>query len=122
VARSDLSSDCSTFLCVEEFPLAVVGAFLRLGRKYDIEYLHESAVARLISRYPANIEEYEEVVHSKLNPHKPTVEPSPDSPFDIVTLASENNVLSVLPCAYYNWVVRLNSLVIIQIPGKLQCV
>jgi hypothetical protein len=121
VARSDLSSDCSTFHCQNELPLAVVGAFIRLGRKYDIKYLYDSAVARLLSRRPTTIEEYEEAMHSKLNPHKPTVKSSPDFAFDIVALASENNVLCVLPCAYYR-VIRKNSLVIIQIPGKLQCV
>ncbi|KAJ7799134.1 hypothetical protein B0H14DRAFT_2904245 [Mycena olivaceomarginata] len=82
-----------TFHCQNELPLAVVGAFIRLGRKYDIKYLYDSAVARLLSRRPTTIEEYEEAMHSKLNPHKPTVKSSPDLAFDIVALASENNVL-----------------------------
>ncbi|KAJ7307063.1 hypothetical protein DFH08DRAFT_1051824 [Mycena albidolilacea] len=97
-----------TFYCQKELPLAVVGAFIRLGRKYDFMDLYDSAVVRLMSRCPTTLEEYDEAMHSP-NPHKPTVENYAGLYMDIVALASQNHVLCVLPSAYYR-VVRSNSL------------
>ncbi|KAJ6519075.1 hypothetical protein C8R45DRAFT_950164 [Mycena sanguinolenta] len=84
------------FHCQQTLPLAVVGAFIRLGRKYDFEDLFDSAVARLISTCPATLEEYD-----ALRGRSSTVEWYTGAYLDIIALASENNVLSALPCAYY---------------------
>ncbi|KAF8216802.1 hypothetical protein K438DRAFT_1925832 [Mycena galopus ATCC 62051] len=81
------------FHCQNTLPLSVVAALIRLGRKYDFKYLFDSAVARLTSAYPASLDKDEGL------PLGIKFYPAVD--FDIVTLASENNILAALPRAYY---------------------
>ncbi|KAF7356410.1 BTB domain-containing protein [Mycena venus] len=85
-----------TFHCQNKLPLAVVAAFIRLGRKYDFKDLFNSAVARLTSDCPATLEEYD-VVQTEFK----TIEEHSDIMLDLITLASQNNIMSILPCAYY---------------------
>ncbi|KAJ6519076.1 hypothetical protein C8R45DRAFT_950166 [Mycena sanguinolenta] len=86
------------FHCQQTLPLAVVSAFIRLGRKYDFKELFDSAVARLTSMCPMTLEEYDVVSESD---RLKTIEGYSGLTIDLISLASENNVLSVLPCAYY---------------------
>jgi hypothetical protein len=102
-ACSDFILTCSTFHCQKVLPFPVVGALVRLGRKYDFKDLFDSAVARLTSRYPTTLQAFDALV---LQPT--TMEYYGALDFDIVTLASENNILSVLPCAYYRLLNQFN--------------
>ncbi|KAF8216730.1 hypothetical protein K438DRAFT_1953636 [Mycena galopus ATCC 62051] len=87
-----------TFLAQDKLPLPVIGALIRLGRKYDFQDLFNSAVKRLTSDCPTTFEDFDALP----NAFKPrTIEQAYDIRFDIVILANGNNILSVLPCAYY---------------------
>ncbi|KAF8216825.1 hypothetical protein K438DRAFT_1658313 [Mycena galopus ATCC 62051] len=89
-----------TFLSQTVIPLAAVGALIRLGRKYDFKDLFDSAVARITSQYPTTFQEYDAMQGTT-----GTIKFYPGFHFDVVTLASENNILSALPTAYYRLMV-----------------
>ncbi|KAJ6593499.1 hypothetical protein B0H19DRAFT_1246259 [Mycena capillaripes] len=71
-----------TFLEQTAVPFPVIAAFVRLGRKYDFKDLLDSALARLAFHNPSTLEAYD---------------------------AHENNILTVLPCAYWFLVLNFNS-------------
>ncbi|KAJ7237036.1 hypothetical protein B0H12DRAFT_1190796 [Mycena haematopus] len=92
-----------TFHCKEKLPLPVVRAFIRLGRKYDFKDLVESAISRIMSEAPTTLEEYDAM--------KDTIgfrsfEDFNGMEFDLIILASENNLLAALPSLYYRAVKR----------------
>ncbi|KAJ7809053.1 hypothetical protein B0H14DRAFT_2460648 [Mycena olivaceomarginata] len=82
-----------TFLSRKVLPLPAVGALIRLGRKYGFKDLWDSAVGRLTSQCPTTLEAYDSF--SRIFEYYNALD------FDIVALASENKILSALPCAYY---------------------
>ncbi|KAF8217101.1 hypothetical protein K438DRAFT_1953963 [Mycena galopus ATCC 62051] len=90
------------FHCQQTLPLQVVGAFVRLGRKYDFNYLLDSAVARLISEFPPTLEKFDA---ERTRVAVPTFADH----LDAVTLIRQNNILSALPSAYF-FAVMANSL------------
>ncbi|KAK7025116.1 BTB domain-containing protein [Favolaschia claudopus] len=93
-----------SFHCKKVLPLPVIGALLRLGRKYDIKYLFDSAVARLTSEFPATLQELDIAMSSNRkveNIRGYATMTSCNLIFDIITLAHENQIFTVLPLAYY---------------------
>lgn len=92
-----------TFLAQAALPLPAIGALVRLGRKYDFRDLLDSAVARLTFENPTTIEKLDAlVINGKPFPHITTrIVRYMGLMMDIITLARVNNILSVLPCAYY---------------------
>ncbi|KAK7025084.1 BTB domain-containing protein [Favolaschia claudopus] len=85
------------FHCQKRLPLPAVGAFLRLGRKYDIQDLFDSAVARLTSEFPTTLEGHDRICFENLE----TIEATYDNAiFDLISIASDNNISTALPCAY----------------------
>ncbi|KAJ7250524.1 hypothetical protein B0H12DRAFT_1052387 [Mycena haematopus] len=92
------------FHCEKRLPLPVVGALIRLGRKYDFKYLFDSAVARLTAEFPATLQEYDALRSGQ------TIHWYPGLSFDVITLASDNNILSVLPCVYYKGIMNCATL------------
>ncbi|KAJ7350777.1 hypothetical protein DFH08DRAFT_695113 [Mycena albidolilacea] len=101
-----------TFLAQAALPLPAIGALVRLGRKYDFCDLLDSAVARLTFENPTTIEKLDAlVINGKPYPHIPTrIVRYMGWMMDVITLARENNILSVLPCAYYRAVVHYTPL------------
>ncbi|KAF7370369.1 BTB domain-containing protein [Mycena sanguinolenta] len=93
-----------TFLSEKKLSLAVVGALIRLGRKYDFKDLFDWAVGRLTSRFPTTLDEFDAV-----KPDGLSIERYPGIHFDIAALASENGILTLLPSVYY-WLVSTNSM------------
>ncbi|KAF8217107.1 hypothetical protein K438DRAFT_1798313 [Mycena galopus ATCC 62051] len=86
------------FHCQRKLPFSAISAFVRLGRKYDFKYLFDSAVARLISEFPATLEEFDAInVDSDFS----TIESCPGIFFSIIALLSQDNILSALPSAYF---------------------
>jgi hypothetical protein len=100
-----LSFNNRTFLSQKALPLPTVGSLIRLGRKYQFKDLFDSAVARLTDEYPVTLEDFD-AVRGRLK----TIQPYTAVRFDAMILASENKILSALPCAYYT-VVEISSLV-----------
>ncbi|KAJ7809055.1 hypothetical protein B0H14DRAFT_2867809 [Mycena olivaceomarginata] len=92
----------TTFHCQKTLPLAVVGAFIRLGRKYDFKDLFDSAVGRLTSQWPMTLAEYDTRAGGSIASY-------PGWRCDVIALASENNIMSILPHVYYR-LVRSNTL------------
>ncbi|KAK7025093.1 BTB domain-containing protein [Favolaschia claudopus] len=84
-----------SFHCQTLLPFPVVRALIRLGRKYDFEYLYDSALARLRKEFPATLEEYDACEKST------TIEDDGWLTHDVISLARENEILSVLPAAYH---------------------
>ncbi|KAJ6514919.1 hypothetical protein C8R47DRAFT_961428 [Mycena vitilis] len=86
-----------TFLGQKSLSLQVIGALLRLGRKYQFKDLLDSVVGRVIHANPTTLEAYDAIRVGKVPPE--SIDRS--DWFDMVTLASENNIMSALPCAYF---------------------
>ncbi|KAF7370392.1 BTB domain-containing protein [Mycena sanguinolenta] len=102
-----------SFLCQKRLSVPIISALLRLGRKYEFKDLFDSAVARLTSEFPTTVEEYDASGKFK------TIEWYDGVHFDIIALATENNILSVLPSACYRAVERYElSILFDGIPRK----
>ncbi|KAJ6497612.1 hypothetical protein C8R45DRAFT_1093963 [Mycena sanguinolenta] len=94
-----------TFLSQTALPLPVVGALIRLGRKYDFKNILDSAVARVTDQNPTTLEEYHAWVVD--GNYKPTrIISYPDYAIDVLTLARANNIGLALPVAYYRTLTR----------------
>ncbi|KAJ7682913.1 hypothetical protein B0H17DRAFT_1333540 [Mycena rosella] len=81
-----------------------IAAVVRLGRKYDFKDLFAAAVERLTHENPTTLEAYDQLI-SIDGPdsfiYKPTQILAHSSlVFDTITLARENQLFAVLPCAY----------------------
>lgn len=96
----------SMFMAQAALPLSAVGALIRLGRKYDFQELFNSAVERLAFENPTTFEGVDALLSTSLEYVPKRIIPYSGILFDIVTLARENNILSVLPCAYYRMVIK----------------
>ncbi|KAK7025081.1 BTB domain-containing protein [Favolaschia claudopus] len=95
-----------TFLCQEKVPFPAVAALVRLGRKYEFKNLLDAAVARLTAVFPTTIEEYDLLISK---PRYSTLELPAPLLFDVIALATENNLWTVLPCAYTDAVKRFKT-------------
>ncbi|KAJ6589883.1 hypothetical protein DFH09DRAFT_1140351 [Mycena vulgaris] len=88
----------TAFLLQNQLPLPVIAALIRLGRKYDFRTLLDVAMERLTFENPTTLEEFD-LLPRKYTPTR--IVPYKGIVFDILTLARENDILSVLPCAYF---------------------
>ncbi|KAJ6512854.1 hypothetical protein C8R45DRAFT_961571 [Mycena sanguinolenta] len=88
------------FFIQTALPFRVIASHLRLGRKYEFRAVLEIIVARLTYENPTTLEEYDALKTG--NSYSPTrIINYQGLLYDTITLAGENNLLSVLPCAYY---------------------
>jgi len=76
-------------------PFDVVAAFLRLGSKYFIEGLRLDALNRLNYEYPINFQPMGRNSTLLLKCYQ-------GISFDVINLARQNNILSILPAAFYD--------------------
>ncbi|KAJ7502995.1 hypothetical protein B0H11DRAFT_613848 [Mycena galericulata] len=91
-----------TFLAQMKLPFPAIAALVRLGRKYDFLDLLKSAVEWLTFDNPSTIEEYDASFTATPYAHeRKSIIVYPGLSFDILTLAREHDILSVLPFAYY---------------------
>ncbi|KAJ7188666.1 hypothetical protein C8R46DRAFT_979878 [Mycena filopes] len=98
-----------SFMAQTAIPLPVIAALIRLTRKYDFRTLLDMAVERLTFENPTTLEAYDALlVDGKYSPTR--IVPYYGLLFDILTLARENNLLSVLPCAYYRILARYSQI------------
>ncbi|KAJ7188689.1 hypothetical protein C8R46DRAFT_28025 [Mycena filopes] len=97
-----------TFLAQSALPLPVIGALIRLGRKYDFPDLFHSALARLTFENPTTLKEYDAL--SPMKAYRLTrIVTYRGVLMDIITLARENDLLTVLPCAYFRAVLHYSA-------------
>ncbi|KAJ7188732.1 hypothetical protein C8R46DRAFT_1341417 [Mycena filopes] len=88
-------------------PFPVLASVVRLSRKYLFERLLNAAVDRLTFEYPTKFEDYEAQTGEGEKHSFTCILSYPGIHYDVITLARENNLLSVLPCAYYRATPRL---------------
>ncbi|KAJ6519024.1 hypothetical protein C8R45DRAFT_1204291 [Mycena sanguinolenta] len=81
----------------DALPLPAVGALIRLARKYRFDDLLKLALARLTTEFPTTLEEFDALPQEILQ----IFTDQPGAEFDLIVLASENNMLSALPSVYY---------------------
>ncbi|KAJ6542607.1 hypothetical protein B0H19DRAFT_303814 [Mycena capillaripes] len=88
----------------KKLPFPFIAAIVRMGRKYEFKSLLEAAVQRLTHENPATLEEYERttVLFNKRSHYSATqIEAYSGIMFDVLTLARENNLFALLPCAFF---------------------
>jgi hypothetical protein len=73
---------------------------IRLGRKYEISYLRDEGLARLKREFPTTLEEYDRLPEEYLSFTYPETQCGLDPIVDIIKLAHECNIQSMLPALY----------------------
>ncbi|KAJ7039779.1 hypothetical protein C8F04DRAFT_1084798 [Mycena alexandri] len=90
-------------------PFAYIASFVRLGRKYEFRNLFNIAVERLAFENPTTLKEYDALIDTlKLAAGHSTTRIVDYRGIrqDTLTLARENGLLAILPCAYFRVVLR----------------
>ncbi|CAA7266000.1 unnamed protein product [Cyclocybe aegerita] len=82
--------------------ISVIRTMLRLGRKYDFKKLWDRGVSLLEHDYPYTLQKWDEKP-------KPLISDEPGVIFDVIAIAHENDIKSILPPAYLTMFLR-NSL------------
>lgn len=76
----------------------MVAAFLRLGKKYEIDSLRKEAEHRLAAHFPSSLKDWDRR-SSAISPS--LIQYYRGLEFDVVNLARDQNCLSILPAALY---------------------
>nr|GAT56159.1 predicted protein [Mycena chlorophos] len=84
-----------TMLVKESLPFAIVAALVRIGQKYDFKELLQEAVRRITDDYPSTLAGFDAL------PKTRRIGSFGAKHFDVLRLAREHNILSVLPLTYY---------------------
>ncbi|KAF7973183.1 hypothetical protein HWV62_15881 [Athelia sp. TMB] len=82
----------------EPIPIETVAAFVRMGNKYQINDLLKDGVRRLCYEFPDTLADYDETDDWS------TIISRNGVMTDVVNLAREQNILSVLPAALYGYI------------------
>jgi hypothetical protein len=82
----------------DPMPISLIAVMVRLGKKYDMEHFLQEAVARLKHEFPRNLSDWDLLSgqsFSKITYFGDVVL------LDIIILAREAGLQSILPLAYY---------------------
>ncbi|KAJ7650001.1 hypothetical protein FB45DRAFT_997174 [Roridomyces roridus] len=110
IQLSDSSEDLETvlkslydplFFLQPSLPLSVIASHIRLGRKYDLKNILAAVVERLTYENPSTLEEYDRLIGPSGGYFPTKFEFYRGAFLDVLTLARENNLFGVLPCAYW---------------------
>lgn len=71
---------------------------LRLGSKYDFEHLRQEALFRLRADFPTSLDAWDEAIATGAHTH---ITGRPGLIVDVINLALEQDLFSILPSAYY---------------------
>jgi hypothetical protein len=80
-------------------PFPVVAAYLRLGRKYEIEHLRTEALSALSMAFPSTCDGFLALSDNGQGP----IAPYPALFFDVIALAREADKLDILPAVYFSY-------------------
>jgi hypothetical protein len=95
-----LKSVFRLFFLQKALPFPIIASHLRLSRKYEFRGVLETIVERLTHENPTTLDGYDALKTG--NTYSPTrIVNYRGLIYDTITLAGENNILTVLPCAYY---------------------
>ncbi len=99
----DLSFPSSTFFnCKTSVEFAAVSALLRLGSKYQVDYLRDEAIHRLERCYPKSLRAFGDVHHFDAeDKDKPISDLTPEHAIVVVNLARICDLSGPLPPALY---------------------
>ena len=79
-------------------PISLIAVMLRLGKKYDMEHFLKEAVARLKHEFPRELSSWDSISDQSFS----KIEQTGDIVMlDIIILAGEAGLQSILPLAYY---------------------
>ena len=79
-------------------PIPLIAVMLRFGKKYDMEHFLEEAIARLQYEFPRNLSDWDSISKDS---YSRIVQNGDPVPLDIIILAQEAGLQSILPLAYY---------------------
>ncbi|KAF7326844.1 BTB domain-containing protein [Mycena venus] len=89
--------------------LSFVAAIVRMGPKYEFKELLAAALQRLTDENPTTLDEYENLTNEDGISYTSTrIIHYRNMSFDVITLARENGLLTVLPCAYLRAILYTN--------------
>jgi hypothetical protein len=80
-------------------PFPAVAAYLRLGRKYEIEHLRTEALTVLSMAFPSTCDAFLALPDNGQR----YIAPCPALLFDVIALAREVGKLDILPAAYFSY-------------------
>ena len=78
-------------------------AFLHIGTKYEMAQLCSEAVKRLSMEYPPSLNEWDEMISGPKGSEFTEVEFASSIHFDVMNLAEEVIVHSLIPAAFYSY-------------------
>ncbi|KDR71583.1 hypothetical protein GALMADRAFT_143845 [Galerina marginata CBS 339.88] len=84
---------------VKSYPLKLLIAMLRLGNKYDFEELRDHALARIKLELPSKLSDWDALF--QVEPEVPGEFFTAGIEFDLVNIAEELGIRSILPMAYH---------------------
>jgi len=84
-------------------PISLIAVMLRLGKKYDMEHFFDEAVARLQYEFPRNLSDWDKISGQSSSK---IVESGDVAMLDIIILAREAGLQSVLPLACYLFFIK----------------
>ena len=84
----------------DPLPIPVIAVMLRLGKKYDMEHFLKEAAARLKYEFPSNLSDWDAISGQ---PFSKIVQCGDLVTLDIIILAREAGLASILPLACYTF-------------------
>lgn len=81
-----------------QLPFDTVLSLLRMGTRYDMEYLLGEAQSRLRACYPDTLPGYDKIEESDSSFRR--IRWSPDQDYQVARLALEYNLTDILRCAF----------------------
>ncbi|KAJ3516380.1 hypothetical protein NMY22_g14221 [Coprinellus aureogranulatus] len=91
----------------EAIEFNVLAAMIRMGRKYEIDYLRDEALVRLTMEFPTTLAEWDKLPH-----YYTQIVHQNGILFDIINLAQQSDIKSILPAAYYLCIQELDDLLL----------
>ncbi|KZP32777.1 hypothetical protein FIBSPDRAFT_721844, partial [Athelia psychrophila] len=79
-------------------PIAVVEAFLRIGRKYEIDHIRKQAVQRLAVTFPSDLKKCREIFSGRT---AAPIQPHDGDSLAVVNILQENDLLLHLPISLF---------------------
>lgn len=99
-----------------ELPFAVVAAYLRLGKKYEITQLRTEALDILHYDFPSSLDEYDRNTTPRIDDFQPSTN------VQVINLARETGTHVLLPAAFYglcNYGLSIDDVLAIPDPTSL---
>ncbi|KAI0062163.1 hypothetical protein BV25DRAFT_1804764 [Artomyces pyxidatus] len=91
--------DNRIFMQNKPVSFTAVSAWFWMGTKYDIDYLRDEALSRILACYPDTLDCYDQIEESWSS--RPPIVWTPSQDYDVALLAQAHSLLNILPVALY---------------------